>query len=526
MEKLAEDLLQLLGEELDLQARYQELEEQAGDLEKFPWKAAEEAAALQKSARESAARAEERAARLAESMDRDPGAREESILQAEMIQQGIAELRERQQAPMQEMAASLEPAGATPEEARQKTGFLAAAAEQAARKAEDLALMAEAMKRERGMADVERGSQEMAGAEERLLESLEQLTPGDRAAAEQVLKQLEQIEQALRDLAEALQKQNKELPEEFLNSDALKDLDLDEVLDELDQVRELLKKGDIAGARQAARDLAKKLADLRNRLRQAEDEVDEKSARAFERLKGSTVPRMQGLADRQRALLDRTEALEGQVGPRLEQALREMARERSAAAPPAEADVLTPEERGRADALAREQEGLRQTAAGLAAEVAALRAALPFLPAEVGSSLEEAAGLMGEAGGLLGRREPARAIPPERAALAALQRAGDQAAQSIEEMSQMQQMRQGSSGPPMGLGAPVGSRPGGSGSDTGRSRRSGGRRGTDVRNFLIPGRQDHQVPKIFREEIMKSLQDGYPAHYEERIKDYYQRITE
>ena len=235
---------------------------------------------------------------------------------------------------------------------------------------------------------------------------------------------------------------------------------------------------------------------------------------------------MQGLADRQRALLDRTEALEGQVGPRLERALREMARERSAAAPPAEADVLTPEERGRVDALSGEQEGLRQTAASLAAEVAALRAALPFLPAEIGSSLEEAAGLMGEAGGLLGRHEPARAIPPERAALAALQRANDRAAQSIEEMSQMQQMRQGSSGPPMGLGAPSATRPGGSGSDSGRSRRSGGRRGTDVRNFLIPGRQDHQVPKIFREEIMKSLQDGYPARYEERIKDYYQRITE
>ena len=163
MEKLAEDLLQLLGEELDLQARYQELEEQAGDWEKFPWQAAEEAAALQKSARESAARAEERAARLAEAMERDPGAREESILQAEMIQQGLAELRERQLAPMQEVAASLEPAGATPEEAQQKTGFLAAAAEQAARKAEDLALMAEAMKRERGMADVERGRRRWPG---------------------------------------------------------------------------------------------------------------------------------------------------------------------------------------------------------------------------------------------------------------------------------------------------------------------------------------------------------------------------
>jgi hypothetical protein len=526
MEKLGEDLLQLLGEELDLQARYQELEAQAGDWEKFPWQAAEEAAALQKTARESAARAEERAARLAEAMDRDPGAREESILQAEMIRQGIAEMRERQLAPMQEMAAGLEPAGATPEETRQKTGFLAATAEQAARKAEDLALMAEAMKRERGMADVDRGTQEMAGAEERLLESLERLSPGDRAAAEQVLKQLEQIEQALRDLAESLQKQSKELPEEFLNSDALKGLDLGAALDALGQVRELLKQGDIAGARSAARDLAKQLADLRNRLRQAEDEVDEQVARAFERLKGSTFPKMLGLAERQRALLNRTEALEAQVGPRLEQALRTLALERSAAAPPGETDLLTPEERGRVDALAREQAGLQQTAASLAAEVGALRAALPFLPAAVGSSLEEAAGLMGEAGGVLGRHEPAQAIAPERGALAALQRANDRAAQSLDEMAQMQQMRQGSSGMPLGLSTPGGSRPGSSGSDPGRGRRSGGRRGTDVRNFLIPGRQDHRVPKIFREEIMKSLQDGYPARYEERIKDYYQRIAE
>ena len=526
MEKLAEDLLQLLGEELDLQARYQELAEQAKDLDKFPWKAAEEAKALQKTARESAARAEERAAKLAEAMDRDPAAREESIMQAEMIQQGLAEMRERQLAQMQEMAASLEPTGATPEETGQKTGFMAATAEQAARKAEDLALMAQAMKRERGMADVDRGSQDMAGAEQKLLESLERLSPTDRAAAEQVLKQLEQIEQALRDLAEALQKQSKELPEEFLNSDALKDLDLNDVLDTLSQVRELLKKGDIAGARKAAQELAKQLADLRNRLNQAQDDVDEKSAQAFERLKGSAIPKMQSLADRQRALLDRTEALEAQIGPRLEQALREMARDGRVSAPPTEPDVLRPEERGRVDALAHDQEGLRQTAAGLAAEVAALRAALPFLSSEVGAGIEEAVGLMGEAGGLLGRHEPAQAIPPERAALAALQRAKNQAARSLDEMSQMQQMRQGASGPPMGLGLPSGSKPGGSASDSSGSRRPGGRRGNDVRNFLIPGRQDHRVPKIFREEIMKSLQDGFPAHYEERIKDYYQRITE
>jgi hypothetical protein len=200
-----------------------------------------------------------------------------------------------------------------------------------------------------------------------------------------------------------------------------------------------------------------------------------------------------------------------------------MALARDPSAAPAEADLLTPEERGRVEALAREQEGLRGQAGSLAAEVDALRGALPFLPADVGEDLQEAARFMGEAGGLLGGHEPGRAVPPERLALAALQRARDQAAQALDELSQMQEMRQGSSGTPMGLGA--GSPTSGS-RDTSRGRRSGGRRGMDVRNFLIPGRQDHQVPKIFREELMKSLRDGYPQQYEERIKDYYQRITE
>jgi hypothetical protein len=196
-----------------------------------------------------------------------------------------------------------------------------------------------------------------------------------------------------------------------------------------------------------------------------------------------------------------------------------------AAAPPTEADLLTPEERGWADALGREQEDLRGTALRLAAEATALRAALPFFPGEVGRNLEEAAGYMGEAVDQLRRHEPGNSLPPERAALAALTRARDQAQQALDDMTQMQGMRQGSSGMPMAMGG--GASPGqGDSSMPARGRRSGGRRGTDVRSFVIPGREDHRVPKIFREEILKSLQDGYPAQYEGRIKDYYQRITE
>jgi hypothetical protein len=527
MEQLGEDLLQLLADELDVQARYEELATKTDRWDEFPWEQADEAAERQRAARETAARAEERADRLAEALDRDPAAGEESAFQAELIREGLAQLRERQQAPMEEMGSSLRRGEATQEEARQKTGFLAEAAAKAARTAEQLALMAYAMQRERRMTDVLRGGQEMAEAEDRLLESLEKLSSGDRKAAEEVLKQLEEIERELHDLAEALQKENDELPEEFLNSEAIESLDLKDVLDDAAKVRELLRQGDIEGARKAARDLAAKLADLRNRLRQGREEVDERARKALDRLGGRTVPQLRDLAERQRQVLERTEALEREAGPRFERRLREMALARDPSPAPSEADLLTPEERGRAEALAREQEGLRERAGSLALEVDALRGALPFLPAEIGEDLREASGFMGEAGGLLGEREPGRAVPPERLALAALQRAGDRASQALDDLSQMQEMRRGSSGRPMSLG-PGQPMPGQGqgGSRPERGRRSGGRRGLDVRNFVIPGRQDHQVPKVFREELMKSLQDGYPAQYEERIRDYYQRIAE
>jgi hypothetical protein len=525
--RLTDDLVELLGEQLDAEGRYDELARRADANEPFPWDKAGEAAARQQAARDAATRAEERAGRLADELYRDPATREETAFQADLIRQGLAELRERQLAPMQEAAAGLEPATATPEETQEKTGFMAATAAQAARKAEQLALMAEAMQRERGLAELADQGQDMGEAEERLLSGLERLSPGDRAAAQEVLRELDRIERDLRELAESLLKENKELPEEFLNADALRELDLKPVLDAVERVRQLLKAGDVAGAKQAARDLAKQLADLRNRLRQAAEEVDERQQQALDRLQAGTLPMITTLADRQRMLLERTEQLEGQAGPRLEEALRQLARARSAAAPPAEADVLTPEERGRADALAAEQRVLRETALRLAAEATALRAVLPFLPVEVAGNLEEAAAQMDGAAGLLARREPGQALPPERAALAALLRSRSKAASALDQLGQMQQMRQGPGGPQLGLGAGP-TRPGqGSGSsDSSRGRRSGGRRGADVRAFAIPGRQEYRAPKLFREEILKSLRDGYPAQYEERIKDYYQRIAE
>jgi hypothetical protein len=526
MRKLSDELVGLLGEELDLQGRYGELEKAAEGWPEYPWGKAEEAAARERAAREAAARAEELTDRVAAALERSPDAAEETLLQAQMLRRGLEQLRERRLEPMAEVAAGLKPGEAGQEDARGKAGYLSRTAAAAAEDAEQLALMAETMQREGGMASVERGARAMAEAEDRLLAALQRLAPGDRAAAEEVLKSLGEIERELRDIAEALARENKELPEEFLNSDALKNMDLGELLGDIERVREMLRAGDIAGATRAAKALAEKLADLRSRLRRAGEEFDEKFDRALQRLRTSGVPELQKLVEEEQALLGRTEAVEGAVGPRLDQELRRMAAARDTSPPPGEAGLLTPQERERTRALGQEQEGLRGRAGRLLAEIAAIKAALPFLPAEVAASLDRAGGHMGEAGGKLGGGLPGQALQPERSAVAELVQARDAAAQALDDMAQMQSMRQGP-GSPSGMGQRPGSMPGGQPrSDRGLSRRSGGRRGTDVRNFLIPGKQDFRAPRLFREEILKSLREGYPAQYEERIRDYYQRITE
>ena len=59
-----------------------------------------------------------------------------------------------------------------------------------------------------------------------------------------------------------------------------------------------------------------------------------------------------------------------------------------------------------------------------------------------------------------------------------------------------------------------------------RGERTNGAAGVSVRNFRLPGKEEYSVPPLFRQDILESLQEGYPEGYEDRIRDYFHRITE
>jgi hypothetical protein len=330
---------------------------------------------------------------------------------------------------------------------------------------------------------------------------------------------------------EALSKDSRELPEEFLNSDALQNLPLQELFQAIEEIRRKLRDGDFAGAKEAAMELLRDLNELLSRLQQAEQDFDERVGQALNRLKNSSIPEIKKLIEEQSALLQSTEEMHEKLAPRLEEALSRQAGEDAGGrdgtgSAPTEAGVMSAEEKTESGSLALKEEGLRKRTDALAQEVAALKSVLPFLDPEVEGSLQSAAGNMGEAEQMLGEGQPGRARAPERTALAELMRARNSAGNSLREMGRMQGMRLGKAGRPIFMMGAGGKIPGKGSSLPTRGWRSGGRLGTDIRSFPLPGREDYQVPRIFREEVLESLREGYPAQYEDRIKDYYQRITE
>ena len=53
----------------------------------------------------------------------------------------------------------------------------------------------------------------------------------------------------------------------------------------------------------------------------------------------------------------------------------------------------------------------------------------------------------------------------------------------------------------------------------------GGVAGANVRNFQLPDKEAYKAPRMFREDIMEALKEGYPERYKELIEHYYRNIV-
>lgn len=147
---------------------------------------------------------------------------------------------------------------------------------------ERMSLLTEEVSKRLQAQQVASTAQDILKSQERLLDSLERLKSGDKNL-DSVLKEISQLANLLGSLQRDLGQLASRLPDEFMNSEAMRGLGLSEMLSQLDEIRKKLLQGDLDGAMALARELFNQLASMVAALQQAQQ-----SAMA------SSMGRMQG----------------------------------------------------------------------------------------------------------------------------------------------------------------------------------------------------------------------------------------
>lgn len=139
---------------------------------------------------------------------------------------------------------------------------------------ERMALFTQDIGKRSKMRDLENLAQRMARTQKNLLDALTDLDKlgkeMDTATREALQRELDELEKAMQALMEALSKLPSELPDEFLNSEALQNLELSDMMQALQQLREQLRQGNLAAAKQLAEDLLRALNQMLAALQSAQ----------------------------------------------------------------------------------------------------------------------------------------------------------------------------------------------------------------------------------------------------------------
>ena len=130
-------------------------------------------------------------------------------------------------------------------------------------------------------------AQDLARSQERLMDALEKLQSGDKNL-DAIMKQIAELSKTLDALQRAASQLAQQMPDDFMNPEAMQGLGFDDMQKALDEIRKKLAQGDIEGARQLARELFNQMAQMVAALQNAQ-----RSAMA------SSMGRMQGEMQRQ-----------------------------------------------------------------------------------------------------------------------------------------------------------------------------------------------------------------------------------
>lgn len=614
--EIADALLDLLADHLEMADDFEAWRDQ-----EVP--EPEDLARAQDKQQQAAERAEQLSEKLEEALAKvqnDPYSTYETYADLQALQRNMDYM---QQELMPQLAQSMRPLQNPPaSEAQQDRAD--EALEDVVEELERLASLAEDIANAEKMHDLMQLSTKMMEQQNQLLAALDNM-PEDFKGGKippELQKLLDSIDQMMQELANAISQMPQTMSDEFLNQQ-LENLPLNNMQQQMDEIRKKLAEGDIEGAKKLAEELLKTLstmvASMQNMQQQArggpmdamsqqlqesvdtlsdlvrrqEDIVDETQRldqaalqqlnraqqEAFEAMKRDLQRELAEL-QKQMAELSRQARQHPELDTSFQRAYREAQKQLGQMRQhlqnhdmPQSRDALAGTQRqmdwmqrrieqlqsqdqpleqqaaqiqDRLSALQQRMEGLpndrqammsqqqrdqmgqlgqRQGAVGN--ETAQLQQAfkdllplMPFLPSETVNNLQQAVPLMQQAQGALNARRSQQAIPPEQGALERLRNAQNSLQQAMQQLSQRGQM--------MGQSMPMLRQAGRLPMPDQRpqvDQRQNGMAGASVRNFQLPDKEAYKVPRMFREDIMEALKEGYPERYKELIEQYYRNIV-
>jgi len=173
--------------------------------------------------------------------------------------------------------------------------------------------------------DVMTGGEDLADLGEDLINQLEEAAEQEGKLTSEQMDQLNRLmseaQKIMSEMAQSLQKFPDELPEDFVNQEALEDIEMDKTQDLLSQMNEAIQKGDFQSAMKMARQFLEMAKKMQEQLSEAhESYLQENSAADLEQAISKEAKKLEEIANQQRELLMETQKLEAK---RLEEVLKE-----------------------------------------------------------------------------------------------------------------------------------------------------------------------------------------------------------
>jgi soluble cytochrome b562 len=151
-------------------------------------------------------------------------------------------------------------------------------------------------------------AQDLARTQERLMDSLNKLQTGDKNL-DAIMKQIAELSKTLDALQRAVSQLAQQMPDDFMNPEAMQGLGFNDMQRALDEIRKKLQAGDIEGARQLARELFNQMAQMVAALQNAQRSA---MASGMDRMQGEMQRQgneLQEIAREQQEILVKTEGV-------------------------------------------------------------------------------------------------------------------------------------------------------------------------------------------------------------------------